>query len=57
MRPALTPCLSLLALPYDALQVAAYHSLVGLAAAATAIATVVATSGEHDLDNVHRVTA
>ncbi|KAG1662420.1 hypothetical protein FOA52_012353 [Chlamydomonas sp. UWO 241] len=38
--------------------VAAYHSLVGLAAAATAIATVLATAnGGGDLDNVHRVTA
>jgi len=39
--------------------VAAYHSLVGLAAAATAIATVVATgeAGGHTLDGVHRVTA
>jgi NAD(P) transhydrogenase len=38
--------------------VAAYHSLVGLAATVTSIATVMMMSdGGHDMDGVHRVTA
>lgn len=38
--------------------VAAYHSLVGLAAAITSIATIMMMSdGSHDMDGVHMVTA
>jgi NAD(P) transhydrogenase len=38
--------------------VAAYHSLVGLAATVTSIATVMmANEGGHDADTVHNVTA